>query len=166
MARTSPPSQYENHDKDRIAIRDVDRSNWFQCTQLAPTEEQKDVFPWSVVHWLAESKYETSYRPMAIYAGETLVGFAVYGKDPEDGSYWIVALLIDEKFQRRGYGKAAVLALVDLMHQRHSCNQITVGHRRENTAVAALYESVGFRQVLTHPTVDDSAEVLRQLAIG
>jgi len=151
---------------DKIAIRDVDRSNWLQCTQLAPTEAQMDVFPWAVVYWLAESRYETSYRPMAIYAGETLVGFSVYGKDPEDSSYWIVALLIDAKFQRRGYGRAAVLALVDLMRQQHSCTQITVGHRPENTAAAAFYESLGFRELAEYPTGNDRGEVLRQLTLS
>jgi len=151
---------------DKIAIRDVDGSNWLQCTQLAPTEAQKDVFPWAVVYWLAEAKYETSYRPMAIYAGETLVGFSVYGKDPEDGSYWIVALLIDAKYQRRGYGREAVLALVDLMRQRHSCKQVIVGHRLENEAATALYESVGFRRVAGRPTDSNSDEVLRQLTLS
>ena len=166
MARTSPSSQHESHGMDKIAIRDVDRSNWLQCTQLAPTEEQKDAFPWAVVYWLAESRFETSYRPMAIYAGETLVGFSVYGKDPEDGSYWIVALLIDAKYQRLGYGRSAVSALVDLMHSRHSCTQITVGHRPENTAAGALYESIGFRELAEYPTGHDNTEVLRQLKLS
>ena len=151
---------------NEIAIREVDRSNWFQCTQLAPSEAQQAVFSWPVVYWLAESRYETSFRPMAIYAGDTLVGFSVYGKDPEDGNYWIVALLIDAQHQRRGYGRAAVLALVEWMRCRHSCTQIMVGHRPENAVAARLYDSLGFRIVAERCTDHGGAEMVRCLALG
>ena len=78
------------------------------------------MFPVPVVCWIAESKYETSFRPLAIYASEQLVGFAVHGQDPDDDSHWIVALLIDQHHQHQGYGRAAMLALIDLIKREQT----------------------------------------------
>ena len=148
-----------------ITVSDVDSSNWFQCTQLEPSKAQQEVFPCPVVFWLAESKYETSFRPMAIYAGSALVGFAVYGQDPDDGMYWIVALLIDAKYQKRGYGRAAVLALVELMSSRHSCTHILVGHRVENDIAAKFYDSLGFSPIEERSNGHGGVEVVRKFCI-
>lgn len=49
------------------------------------TDEQARYFPAPVVYWLAESKFEPEFRPLAAYSDGALVGFAVYGRDPEDG---------------------------------------------------------------------------------
>ncbi|MHB1955946.1 MAG: hypothetical protein ACYCOU_19620, partial [Sulfobacillus sp.] len=76
-----------------VQIRDIDKSNWLACTQLEVSEEQKKTFPCPVVYWIAESKVDPSFAPMAIYDGDLLVGFLVYGLDPDEAEYWLIALL-------------------------------------------------------------------------
>lgn len=39
------------------ALRPIDAGNWYACSQLEVTEEQKRVFPVPAVYWLAESAY-------------------------------------------------------------------------------------------------------------
>lgn len=96
-----------------VSLQRVDETNWHHCTQLEVTEEQKKIFPVEVVYWLAESAY-CGYTPLALYAGEQLVGFAVYAVDPDDGSYWIMAYMIDRRYQRRGVGYSGMKALIRL----------------------------------------------------
>lgn len=35
---------------------------------------------------------------------EQMVGFAMYGIDPDDGNYWIYRLMVDKKYQSREWG--------------------------------------------------------------
>lgn len=130
-----------------ITLREVDKSNWLACTQLQVSEPQKATFPVPVVYWLAESKVDPSFIPMAIYASGLLVGFLVYGVDPEDGEYWLIALLIDERYQRNGYARSAIQELIQHLQRQYRCRKLTLGHRRDNREAESLYESLGFKEV-------------------
>ncbi|WP_434751551.1 GNAT family N-acetyltransferase [Paenibacillus amylolyticus] len=131
-----------------IQVRPVTTDDWFACTRLEVSEEQKKTFPAPVVYWLAESRFVTDFQPMAIYNDSDLVGFAVYSDQVHDaGDYWLPALMIDSKYQGRGYGKDALLALVQWMQKALDCKRILIGHRPENLVANALYESSGFQRI-------------------
>lgn len=88
------------------------------------------------------------------------MGFVLYSRDPEDGEYWIMAMMIDRRFQRRGLGRATVRAAVEWMRQWHDCRRIYLGHRPQNDVAANLYESLGFRECGR-----SEAEVIRCLSL-
>jgi diamine N-acetyltransferase len=87
---------------------------------------------------------EPTFVPMAVYAGEDLVGFAMYGKHPDTGAWWVIRLMIAQEHQGKGYGRAAMETLLDLMVERTGCAEITTSFVPDNTVAAALYESLGF----------------------
>ncbi|WJM10576.1 GNAT family N-acetyltransferase [Paenibacillus sp. PK1-4R] len=131
-----------------IHIKRVSVDNWYACTQLNVTEEQKKSFPAPVVYWIAESKVVTDFQPMAIYFDSDLVGFAVYSDKPDhEDNYWLLALMVDIKYQGRGYGREALRKLIDLMKELLNCKSIMIGHRPENRIAGNLYESLGFQRV-------------------
>ena len=112
--------------------------------KLGPGQE-KFVAPNAIS--LADAYVEKSWHPLAVFAGDELVGFVMYGtdvvEDPEQ--WWIIRVMIDERFQGRGYGRAATTALVDLMRERHRCASIRLGVDPANQRAIRLYESLGFR---------------------
>ena len=64
---------------------------------------------------LDEAAQRADWRPVAIYDGTAVVGFAMYGyfwEYPPAGRVWLDRLLIDAARQGRGYGKAAVASLL------------------------------------------------------
>ncbi|WP_337100366.1 GNAT family N-acetyltransferase [Paenibacillus sp. YIM B09110] len=132
-------------DRYRPAVRlaPIDHSNWYACSSLEVTEEQRSVFPSPAVYWLAESAY-CGFTPLAIYAGEQLIGFTVYAVDPDDGAYWIMAYMIDHNYQNKRFGKAGMLELIHYIKEKHGCSSITLGHRQSNERAARLYASLGF----------------------
>jgi diamine N-acetyltransferase len=110
--------------------------------QLRP-EQQNFVAP--VAFSLAQSKFEPERVPLAVYDDDMLVGFLMYNDRPlHDGSYRISRLLIDQKYQGRGYSRQAVLLAVERMRQIPSCKEILIEYSPENTAAAHLYNSLGF----------------------
>lgn len=140
-----------------VELRPIDQSNWHACTQLEVTNEQKHIFPVSAVYWLAESAY-CGYTPLAMYADQQLVGFSVYAIDPDDGSYWIMAYMIDHRFQHRGLGRSGMEELIHYIKEKHACNKIVLGHRPENKRASDLYVSLGFEEVSR-----GEREVIREL---
>ncbi|WP_145412759.1 GNAT family N-acetyltransferase [Paenibacillus xylanexedens] len=147
-----------------IQVRAVSMDDWFACTQLQVSEKQKSTFPAPVVYWLAESRFVTDFQPMAIYNDSDLVGFAVYSdQEHDEGDYWLPALMIDHKYQGRGYGKEALQALIYRMQKTLNCKRILIGHRPDNHVAGALYESLGFQQI-SEELID--GEVVRALTFG
>ncbi|MFS0724932.1 GNAT family N-acetyltransferase [Paenibacillus sp. 1P07SE] len=141
-----------------VTLRPIDHTNWYACTQLTVTEQQQQLFPVPAVYWLAESAY-CGFTPLALYAEEQLVGYTVYACDPDDGSYWIMAYMIDQHYQGSGFGRSGMEALVRHIQDTHACDGIVLGHRPDNEQAARLYAFLGFEEVDR-----DEREIIRRLA--
>lgn len=61
-----------------------------------------------------------------------------------DAVGFIVRLMIDEKFQRTGYGRAAMIEVIRRLKLHPEVEQIATSHERKNEAAARLFESLGF----------------------
>ncbi|MCU6707379.1 GNAT family N-acetyltransferase [Paenibacillus sp. J5C_2022] len=142
-----------------MILKPIDKDNWYACSQLEVTAEQKHVFPVPIVYWLAESAY-CGFTPLAVYSGEQLAGFTVYAIDPDDGEYWIMAYMIDHHYQHRGLGRAGLEELIRYMKEKHACHKIKLGHRFENVRASNLYAALGFKEVERN-----KQEVIRELMI-
>jgi diamine N-acetyltransferase len=107
---------------------------------------------------LATAYVEPTFVPLAVYAGDALVGFAMYGPHPATGAWWVLRLTIDREHQGRGYGRAALEAGIETMAERVGCAEVVTSCVPANAVAAGLYASLGFR-----PTgeVEDGEELVR-----
>ncbi|WP_078595817.1 GNAT family N-acetyltransferase [Evansella clarkii] len=129
-----------------VQLRQVTIDNWEECISLKVGSGQKG-FVASNMYSLVQSRYETSYVPLAVYSDTQMVGFVMYGKDPEDGIYWMVRLMIDEKHQGKGFGREAVLKTLGLIKGLPDCSPyIITSFVPENLTAGQLYQSVGFQE--------------------
>ncbi|MBE5794180.1 MAG: GNAT family N-acetyltransferase [Clostridiales bacterium] len=95
--------------------------------------------------------------PFGIYAGEMPVGFLMLSYGCEDwpdapaiahDNYSLWRLMIDEKHQGKGYGKAAVEAALAYIRTL-PCGPAThcwLSYEPENTVAKKLYASFGFQE--------------------
>jgi diamine N-acetyltransferase len=126
----------------------VSEENWFACTKLNVATEQLAVFPAPVVYWIAESKYVEDFELRAVYLDDAVIGFIVFCVTAdENDNFWIPALMIDENYQGKGYGRAAMEKLIVYMTGPMNCKRLMLGHRPNNEFAARLYESLGFQKV-------------------
>jgi diamine N-acetyltransferase len=133
-----------------IVLRPITKDNWEEAAGLRVRDDQSDfVAPnvWSI----AESKFYDALQPMAIYDGETMVGFLMYGLDPQDGQYWLYRFMIDQRYQGRGLGQAALNRFVDLLKRTPGCTEVNVGYEPANSPAERLYLSVGFQKTGVAP---------------
>lgn len=126
-----------------VHLRELTQANWEEAIDLRVAEAQRP-FVAPNIYSIAESKFITNMQPFAIYAGETMVGFVMYGLDPDDNNYWIYRLMIDENHQRKGYARAAMTEVLERLQALPDCREIVLGYKPANTEAAKLYASLGF----------------------
>jgi diamine N-acetyltransferase len=88
--------------------------------------------------------YGTS-RPYAIYSDEQMVGFVLLRDLPDLGCYYISQFMIDERYQCQGYGRQAMLVLLELLKQERRFAGIDLCYVEGAEGARRLYEGLGFR---------------------
>jgi diamine N-acetyltransferase len=127
-----------------ISLREVTPENFDEVIQLKVREDQKN-FVASNLFSLAEARVFPLRSPLAIYAGEILVGFLMYTYLAETRRHWIFRLMIGAEHQGRGYGRAAMRLLIARMAALPGCAEIYISYEPENDVARQLYLSLGFR---------------------
>ena len=126
-------------------VKVLTNENWGECIELKVSKEQEE-FVAPNTYSLLQAMYGEGLYPLAIYDGETMVGFLMYEKDEEDNTMGMCRLMIDQKYQKKGYGKAAVLKLLDLIREKYGNIEFFTSFEPENIVADKLYESVGFKK--------------------
>jgi diamine N-acetyltransferase len=130
-----------------VALREITPENFSAVINLDVAEDQK-LFVAPNVKSIAQAKIYPDSIPLAVYSGDgdELVGFVMYGYDPDDEKYYLGRLMIDAKFQGKGYGRAAALEVIRRMREIEDCRAIYLSFVPENTGAEKLYSSVGFKR--------------------
>lgn len=133
-------------DYTRLHFKFVTDENREEIERLSVFPEQAG-FIESVKECLEEADELTLWRPVGIYDGSTLIGFSMYGyfTEPAPGQLWLDRLLIDQKYQGKGYGKQAMFALLDRLHTEYPCNTVYLSVYENNPHAIRLYQQIGFR---------------------
>jgi diamine N-acetyltransferase len=142
-----------------VTLREVTRDNWKQCVRLQVDESQAG-FVAPNAFSLAESKFEPTCVPLAVYAGDEMVGFAMY--DLQNGEGCLVRLMVDRAHQGKGYGRAAVREVIRRLEAHPGCRRIRTSYVPGNAVAAALYHGLGFRDT----GEVDSGEIVVELREG
>ncbi|MCP1161112.1 GNAT family N-acetyltransferase [Bacillus infantis] len=126
-----------------VSLKEIDRHNFFDVIDLKVAEEQKS-FVATNLFSLAQAKAFPECNCLAIYHEEKLVGFTMYCMDFDDKEYWIYRLMIDAKYQSKGYGKAAMEKLIELIKEDKDHQVIYLSFEPENDRAKEMYEKLGF----------------------
>ncbi len=128
-----------------MTLRDITRENWEQCVRLKVAPEQEPFVASNAIS-LAQSKYEPEWLPLALYDDEEMVGFVMYGVYPDEGKHWILRVMVDRRFQGKGYGRAAMRLLLDRLRAIPGCDEVAISYEPDNEVARRLYASFGFRE--------------------
>ena len=142
-----------------VKLVPVDRQNAAEILHLQVKEEQR-AFVASNGQSLAEAETALAAGgrafPFGIYAGEQAVGFLMvgFGTDEEwidppavaHGNYSLWRLMIDEGYQHRGYGAAALQLALDWMRTLPCgpAEYCWVSYVPHNKGARELYKRFGF----------------------
>lgn len=129
----------------KFIFKDIDKNNWRAVVELKVKSEQLSFIESNALS-IAESKYIKNWVVKAIYLGEELIGFTMYGLfEDEGGRVWLDRFMIDEKFQGKGYAKKILLQLIKHISKEFNNDKIYLSIFEENKHALRLYENIGFK---------------------
>lgn len=149
-----------------VHLEKIDPKNVWDVVDLKVKKEQKSFVATNVTSILqAYTAAGTGCEafPFAIFNDKKVVGFLMIGyneaalydyyddiKPPEvlRNNYSIWRLMIDKKYQNRGYGRAAIKLALDFV-RTWPCGKAewcSLSYEPENTVAAKLYRSLGFEE--------------------
>jgi diamine N-acetyltransferase len=135
------PNNPEN--KSQVLLRPVNSGNWRDIAHLQVTEPQRE-FVAEPCYYLALCCYGNDWHPLAIYLGEQVVGFMMWAVDPADDSCWLGGILIDQSYQRKGYGRRAVQGAISMLGKEYGYKDFALSYQPTNLIGKHLYNSLGF----------------------
>ncbi|MBE7123216.1 GNAT family N-acetyltransferase [Bacillus cereus] len=133
-----------------VQLKVVTRDNWEEALKLQVKEDQTKFVPAVAVSlakvYIKPDGENVEYIPFAIYDRNLIVGFIMHAFVQETTDmYWINGFIIDKKQQRRGYGKAALQEIINLIKNRFKeCKEIRLTVHKDNISAKKLYERYGF----------------------
>jgi diamine N-acetyltransferase len=138
----SPILKGEN--KMSVRLEEINSENWYECCQLQLSKEQALYMESNAVS-IAQTKFEPTLKPYAIYSEDNIVGFLMFNsvKEELDG-YWVYRIMVDRTSQGKGIGKEATRLMIEEMAKLPDADKIVVGYHPDNKGAHNLYAGLGF----------------------
>ena len=102
---------------------------------------------------IVQSVFEDGWVIKAIEHEGELIGFTMFGFCEEEGFYELCRIMIDKRYQNKGYGTQAIRMILDEMRSRFGCREVYLSTDPENAVGRHVYEKIGFRS--EHRMLDD-----------
>lgn len=129
-----------------VHLVDITPDNW--RLKLQVSEAQKTYVAGSAVLLARAYAYrEWRSRAFVICDDETPVGMGLYYDCPKWNAYDFSQFFIDERYQGKGYGKAATKTVLEEMKQDGKYDKTVLCYIEGNEAAGKLYESIGFVEI-------------------
>ena len=145
-------------------VRPVTKENWKELVALKVREDQKH-FVASNLYSIAESQFGEDIPgeghwdmfPYGIYDEDKPVGFLMiaYNYDFARFQGFIQRLMVDERFQGKGYGKFGMNWILEKCRMDERVKAVAISYEPDNEVARKLYASYGF--VETGEIVDGEA---------
>lgn len=135
--------------------------------RVAPSQEE---FVSSVSESLAEAAEYPHARPWyrAVFADGTAVGFVMlsWNCEPQPpeiiGPWYLWKLLIDERYQHRGYGREIVRQVAELV-RGEGATELLTSYVAGDGGPAGFYQRLGFVPTGDH---DENGEIIARLVLS
>jgi len=145
-----------------VTLREITRETVDEVLKLTVAPHQEGRF----VATNAKSMAQAHFYPenawfRAVYAGESPVGFVMLWDNPDDREYIVWRLMIDGRFQGRGYGRRALELLIAHVRTRPGATALLTGAHPGPGSPIGFYEKIGF--VLTGEVDEEDGELIMRL---
>ena len=131
-----------------IYLRKITEENFIDAFHLKLASGQERFVSHPIRSLAQAYVYREQCQPFGIYEDETMVGYVMVIYDYDIPEYDIWHMMIDESYQKRGYGSAALDRVLDYIKCKPfgSSNRVTLTCNRENIRALNLYQSNGFTE--------------------
>ena len=143
-----------------VELREVTRDTVRAVAILHVAPEQRGFVAPNAVSF-GEAYFEPKAWFRAVVADDVLVGFMMVSVDEEAPEYYLWRFMIDQRYQGRGYGRAAIERLVDHVRTLPNATELLVSYVVAPGSPEPFYRGLGFE-----PTGEmDEDEVIARLRL-
>ena len=139
-----------------ISLREVTQETVRAICNLRVSKSQEQFVAPNAVS-IAEAHFTKEAWFRAVYSEEMPVGFVMLWENPTEAKYFLWRFMIDEKFQRRGYGKNALSLVIQHVRQNPKAKEIRLSYHKGEGSPQPFYERMGFTD--TGQMVDGECEM-------
>lgn len=131
-----------------IELRRIDENNFLQAFNLKLGKEQEKFVSHPIRSLAQAYVYYNQCTPFGIFDEDTMVGYVMVIYDYDLQEYNIWHLMIDEAYQRHGYGSLALKLCLDYIAEKPfgSSNKVVLTCNKDNAVARHLYEKFGFQE--------------------
>lgn len=128
-----------------IILKKITEENREEAEKLQVEDFQKGYIE-SVKECLQEADLLENWNPVGVYDNNIIIGFAMYGNITESKytRLWFDRLLIDKKYQNKGYGKKSFEIVLERIKQEYKNLDIYLSVYEENKIAINIYKYFGF----------------------
>ena len=129
-----------------IRLTEITEYNWLEAADLSVKDEQKGfVAPAVGIVARGHVYRDCNAKVFVIEDDGTAVGLALVREFTDEPlGYDLQQFMIDERFQGRGFGSAALKLILDELKKEGHYDHVEVCVKKEDTAAIHLYEKHGF----------------------
>ena len=125
------------------------KRNWFDALNLQISKEQYE-FVCDAKQTIAYAfAYKSDHKLYVEMEGDRPVGLMVLQANKKTQEFYFSILLVDKRYQGRGFGKIMLKWGVEYFKQQ-GAKELTIGVNRHNISAQRLYKSVGFKEDLVY----------------
>ena len=134
-----------------ITLQPVTAGNWRALIKLKVREDQagfvaSNLYSIAEVQFGFEEEGHWDFYPFGAYAGDEPVGFLMYCFNFNHSRFqaFITRLMVDEKFQGKGYGREIMKQAMDVFRAKEQIKNVGISYEPHNEVARKLYASLGF----------------------
>ena len=129
-----------------VKLIEITEENYQIVCSLKVADDQKSfVAPPVGILARAYAKRSRNAHALAVVNGETIIGVVMYMElFEEPACYTIEQFLIDKQYQGNGYGKQALLSVINLLAKERKYEAIEICVKMAALRAISLYRSIGF----------------------
>lgn len=126
-----------------LNLKEVDKDNWLECIYLKLNEGEEN-FIAPNVYSIAEAQFYPKAESKAIYLGDKMIGYTLYGQDENnENMYFIDRFMIAKDFRRSGYGESVIKMIIE-MAKDQGYSILGSSTDLENYKMQRLFDRLGF----------------------
>jgi diamine N-acetyltransferase len=127
----------------KVTLREITGETLGEILKLKVSEEQKRFVAPNAVS-IAQAHFSEQAWFRAIYADDVPVGFVMLYLDQDEPLYGVWRLMVDEGHQRKGYGRQAILQVIEYAKSLPKAKELFVSYEPGEGNPSPFYEKLGF----------------------
>ena len=129
-----------------IRLTEVTEENWFEVASLSVREDQKEYLAPPIGILARGYVYRNCNAKVFVIENDgVVIGVALVREFTDEPlGYDLQQFMIDERYQGKGYGSAALALILNALRREGHYDHVEVCVKKKNTEAVRLYEQHGF----------------------